>query len=272
MRLVTWNCGGGFHRKFSALRALAPDVAIVQECADLDTLVRKTPGFAPADALWSGDSPNRGLGVFSFGRYRLERAARDDAAITYALAARVSGPCTFNLLALWAHYGKAPVRVGSPGPVLLALARFEDFLIERASIVAGDLNNHVRWDRPGKASNHAATMAAGAALGLVSAYHAFFALEQGAERHHTLYWRNRSRNGPKFHIDYVFVPRTAATLLQRVAIGTYAKWIGTGLSDHAPVIVDFVAGFAVRRTDRANVRTPQHAPISDAVASRIRAH
>ena len=259
MRLVSWNCGGGFHRKFSALRALAPDVAIVQECSDLDTLARKTPGFAPADALWSGGNANRGLGVFSFGRYRLERAARDDPAITYALPARVAGPCSFNLLALWAHYGKAPVRVGSPGPALMALDRFADFLSERASILAGDLNNHVRWDRPGKASNHAAAVAAGAALGLISAYHEFFGLAQGAERHPTLYWRDRARGGPKFHIDYVFVPRRAAGLLQRVAVGSYAKWIGTGLSDHAPVIVDFLPGFGVGRTNRLKPPTADRA-------------
>jgi len=271
MRLVTWNCDGGFHRKFSALRALASDVTIVQECADLYTLVRKAPGFTLTDALWSGGKPNRGFSVFSFGRHRLEGTARDDAAIAYALPTRVSGPCTFNLLALWAHYGKAPVRAGSPGPVLLALARFGDFLIERASIVAGDLNNHVRWDRPGKANNHAATVAAGTALGLVSAYHAFFALEQGAERHHTLCWRDRPHNEPKFHIDYVLVPRTAAGLLQRVAIGAYAKWIGTGLSDHAPVMVDFVPGLP--RAGQCGKRAhPAARAMSAAVALGIRAH
>ena len=259
MRLVSWNCGGGFHRKFSALRALAPDVAIVQECADLDTLARKTPGFAPADALWRGGNPHRGLGVFSFGRYRLKCADRDDPAITYSLPARVAGPCSFNLLALWAHYGMTPVRAGSPGPALLALDRFADFLTERPSILAGDLNNHVRWDRPGKASNHAAAVAVSATLGLVSAYHAFFGLEQGAERHPTLYWRDRSRSGPKYHIDYVFVPRTSVRLLHHVRVGSYAKWIGKGLSDHAPVIVDFLPGFVARRASRLNGFTPHRA-------------
>ena len=111
------------------------------------------------------------------------------------------------------------------------------------SIIAGDLNNHVRWDRPGKASNHSNTLTASAAVDLISAYHAFFKLAQGAERHPTLYWRNRTRTGPTFHIDYVFMPKAAVGLLQRVAIGSYTKWIASGLSDHAPVIVDFFPGF-----------------------------
>lgn len=248
MRLVSWNCGSGFHRKISALSALAPDVAIVQECADLGTLARKAPEFTPTDALWTGRNPDRGLGVFSFGPYRLARAGRDDATITYALPTRVLGPSTFNLVALWSHYGTTPVRVASLGPTLLALRAFSGFLMEHPSIMAGDLNNHVRWDKPGKASNHATTVTASAALGLISAYQAFFGLEQGAERHPTLYWRNRSPTGPTFHIDYVFVPQVATGLLQRVSVGSYAKWIAKGLSDHAPVIVDFLPEFAARLT------------------------
>ncbi len=182
MRIVSWNCGSGFHRKIEALLALAPDVAIVQECADLDTLTRKAPEFAPTGALWTGDNPHRGLGVFSFGRYRLARAGIADASITYAIPARVIGPSAFNLVALWSHYGKSPVTVAEPGPTVRALRTYASFLTKRPSIMAGDLNNHVRWDKPGKASNHAIAMAEIAALGLASAYHAFYRLAQGSEK------------------------------------------------------------------------------------------
>jgi exodeoxyribonuclease-3 len=247
MRIVSWNCGSGFHRKIEALLALAPDVAIVQECADLDTLARKAPGFAPTGALWTGDNPHRGLGVFSFGPYRLARGGIADASITYAIPARVVGPSAFNLVALWSHYGKSPVTVAEPGPTVRALRTYGSLLKKRPSIIAGDLNNHVRWDKPGKASNHANAMAELAALGLASAYHAFHRLAQGSERHPTLYWRDRTRTGPTFHIDYVFVPQVAIGLLRRVAIGSYAKWIATGLSDHAPLIVDLLPEFAAVR-------------------------
>jgi endonuclease/exonuclease/phosphatase family metal-dependent hydrolase len=57
-----------------------------------------------------------------------------------------------------------------------------------------------------------------------------------------------SRTGPTFHIDYVFVPKVTTNLMQRVSVGSYAKWIAKGLSDHAPVIVDFLPGFAARLT------------------------
>ncbi len=189
--------------------------------------------------------------MFSFGRYRLTQADTCAVAITYALPAHVTGPSTFNLVALWSHYGKTPMRVGALGPTLLALRAYARLLVERPSIVAGDLNNHIRWDKPGKASNHANAVVASAALGLVSAYHAFHRLEQGAEPHPTLYWRDRTRTGPTFHIDYVFVPKSATGLLRRVSVGSHAKWIATGLSDHAPLVIDFLPEFASNDQPRA---------------------
>lgn len=38
MRLVTWNCQGGLHRKIAAIEALEPDLAIIQECECPDRL------------------------------------------------------------------------------------------------------------------------------------------------------------------------------------------------------------------------------------------
>jgi len=121
MRIISWNGGSGFHRKIETLLALAPDVAVVQECADLDSLARKAPEFAPTGALWTGDNPHKGLGVFSFGPYRLSRVGAAEAFVTYAIAARVVGPSAFNLVAPWPHYGKSPVTVAEPGPTVRAL-------------------------------------------------------------------------------------------------------------------------------------------------------
>jgi len=100
MRIISWNCGSGCHRKIEALLALAPDVTVVQECADLDSLARKAPEFAPTGALWTGNNPHKGLGVFSFGPYRLSRVGAADTSITYAIPARVVGPVSYTHLTL----------------------------------------------------------------------------------------------------------------------------------------------------------------------------
>jgi hypothetical protein len=64
------------------------------------------------------------------------------------------------------------------------------------------------------------------------------ALPRAGHRHPTFYWRARSPDGPTYHIDYVFVPRTSLGRLRSVTIGSRGDWIATGLSDHVPVIVD----------------------------------
>ena len=240
MRLVAWNCRSGFHRKLEAVRALAPDVAIVAECASLAVLESRAPGLIPSSALWIGDKPNKGLGVFAFGDYRLVRDESYDASIQYAMPVRLEAPdrASVHVLGIWAHYGLSGMRRATLGPTLQALAWYEPFLRARPSIVAGDFNNHVRWDRDGKAWNHANSVAAFERLGFVSAYHVFHGLAQGAEEHPTFYWRTRSADGPTYHIDYAFVPRTCVGALRSVEVGTREEWIASGLSDHAPLTVD----------------------------------
>jgi exodeoxyribonuclease-3 len=243
MRLVAWNCRSGLHRKLDVLASLAPDVAIVPESASLDILTRKAPGLVPTSAAWVGANHHKGLAVFAFGEYQVAQYNRYDASIGYALPVRVDGPSTFHLVGLWAHYGLTPMRIAVPGPTLQALTAYREFLLARPSSVAGDFNNHQRWDKPGKASNHVNTLAACAQLGLVSAYHAFHGLEHGAERDPTFYWRTRSADCPTFHIDYAFVPADSLCFLRSVSVGSREAWIGPGLSDHAPLIVDFDPAF-----------------------------
>jgi hypothetical protein len=137
VRIVSWNCGSD------------PDVAIVQECANLEMLARKAPEFAPTNAFWTGDNPHRGLAVFSFGQSRLCRG--DDASNTYALRVSVAGPHALNLVALWSHYGRSPMRVGAPGPTLLALRAYARFLNERPAIMRATstiTSAGTSWARP----------------------------------------------------------------------------------------------------------------------------
>ena len=242
MRVVSWNCRSGFHRKIESLATLAPDVAIVSECANLEILANKAPGLKPTSALWVGTNPHKGLAVFSFGRHQLQREDEYDPSIQYALPVRVEGPGKWHVLALWAHHGLSGRTMSTRGPTLQALTVYERFLRTRPSIVAGDLNNHIRWDKPGKQWNHANALAAFAGLGLVSAYHAFLGVEQGAEQHPTFYWRTRSEDGPTYHIDYVFVPQDSVSQLNSVVVGSRSEWIASGLSDHAPLIVDLDSG------------------------------
>jgi exodeoxyribonuclease-3 len=122
------------------------------------------------------------------------------------------------------------------------LRDYHRFLAAGTTVVAGDFNNHVRWDKPGRLNNHQLAVDDLARLQLASAYHLFHGSGQGGERHPTLYWRDRREDGPTYHIDYCFVPTAWAGRLGEVRLGGFAEWVGARLSDHVPLIVDVAPG------------------------------
>jgi hypothetical protein len=95
---------------FSSLRnqssflliALAPDIAIIAECANV-TLVRgKAPRFLPTSAVWIGDNQHKGLSVFTFGPFTAKQSKIYKDRFAYILPIRIDGPAPFSLLAVWA--------------------------------------------------------------------------------------------------------------------------------------------------------------------------
>jgi hypothetical protein len=74
VRIVTWNCNMALHDKHEHLLALAPDIAILPECASIEIMREKAPDFLPSSSIWIGDNQHKGLGVFTFGAYRGERS------------------------------------------------------------------------------------------------------------------------------------------------------------------------------------------------------
>lgn len=228
------------HDKLSALAELMPDVAVVPECANQATLRSKAPLFVPPSVVWVGDNPNKGLGVFAFGDYRVSLDPCYDASIRWIAPVRVEGPVSFHLLAVWAIHSREPgeTRKDVVGPVLTALDRYSEFLTAAPLIVIGDFNNHVQWDEPGKANNHANAVARFQQLGLFSAYHHSRAVAQGAESEPTHYWRDRTKDGPTFHIDHCFLPMAWQANLSRFDVGKFDDWTGKGYSDHVPLIAE----------------------------------
>ena len=118
-----------------------------------------------------------------------------------------------------------------------ALTLYCELLDDRSTVVAGDLNNNVFWDVGERGSNFSNVVQAAAALDLVSAYHQPRSVEFGAEPDPTLYWQTRTRDGRSYHIDYCFLPRAWLPYVT-VEVGTFDEWVGSGLSDHVPLVVD----------------------------------
>jgi exodeoxyribonuclease III len=228
------------HRKFDTLLRLRPDVAIICECAEPQRLAAFGRfGNVSGDPVWIGDNRNKGLAVFTFNGYAARLADPFYPTLRHVAPIHITGPAQYNLLAVWAQNGSGGVsRKHQSGPLRRALTKYRAFLTERPSIVAGDFNNNVFWHRHGWRINHVNAVASLEKLGLVSAYHELRGEPQGSESVPTLYWRDRKKDGPTYHIDYVFLPSQLLARVRELTVGTYEDWCAMGLSDHVPVLVD----------------------------------
>jgi exodeoxyribonuclease III len=241
MRLVIWNCNMAFDRKFEALVKLRPDIAIVSECANPDILKLKAPRFTPTDCVWVGENKHKGLSIFAFNGFKLEQTPDYDNSLKYIVPVEVSGPCHFSLLAVWAFVGSAHISGRHDvGAVNKAITHYQHRLSAGNTIMAGDFNNHVKWDKRGNPRNFADIAERLKALGMGSVYHQAKRLNFGEETDHTHYWRDRKEFSPfNCHIDYIFAPTPWLYPTPDFHIGNYADWCGTGLSDHVPLVLEF---------------------------------
>lgn len=241
MRIVAWNCNMALERKVDALLALAPDIAVVSECAEPARLRgRSRSSWLEGEPVWVGRNPHKGLAVLAFNGYTARLADAYHSSLHYVAPVHIEGPDKCNLLAVWAQNGSAGgVRKNRTGPLRRGLVRYKGFLSEAPAVIAGDLNSNTVWDKPGWRNNHSTKVKIlEESFDLVSAYHAVRGEAHGKESEPTLYWRDRTKDGPTYHIDYVFLPRPWISKIRHLSVGSFETWCGTGLSDHVPVVVD----------------------------------
>lgn len=239
MRIVVWNCNMAFHRKAERLWALQPDIAVVPECADISTLQRQGLSLDTGRSVWVGHNRNKGLAVFAGENTSLRINPDYDPANRIIAPIEIGGPRRINVLAVWSSSDRdLPIAARGEGPILRALRAYQAFTCSAPLVVAGDFNHNVRWDRPGRANNHAHVVSLLEQMGLTSIYHAHRNVQQGREQEPTIYWRDRKADGPSYHIDYVFIPKAWLPRVMSVTLGQFDEWVATGLSDHVPLIVD----------------------------------
>lgn len=224
MRIVTWNCcRGKFAAKTPFLRALAPDVAVIQECA--------RPGDDSPDVRWIGDNPHQGVAVLTSNGYAAEPITVAEMPTKWFAPFRITGPEEFTLVAVWA----LPDRGSYSRAVCLGLDALADLIRGGPTVVTGDFNANPVFDRKRRDWTYATIEARLHALDLASAYHAFHAEAPGEESRATYY--HTWRRDLAYHLDYCFVPRAWLPRIHRVDIGGFEEW--KGRSDHRPVVVDF---------------------------------
>ncbi len=71
MKIVSWNCNGGFRKKTDYVDEIDADILIIQECENPKPSTKAYLQWA-GDYLWVGENKNRGLGIFSRNGNRIQ--------------------------------------------------------------------------------------------------------------------------------------------------------------------------------------------------------
>jgi len=235
MKIITWNCNMAFRKKADFILAHKPDILIVPECEHPDKLKFNNDTPKPNDILWFGMNQNKGLGIFSYSKFKfnLLKSHNPDLRIIIPISV-TDGKYDFTLYAIWANNPDDPDGQYIE-QVWKAIQHYDDHLTNKKTVLIGDFNSNTIWDRKHKESNHSNVVKFLENKGIFSSYHLFHKQVQGQEMHPTLYMY-RHQDKP-YHIDYCFVSKDIARKIKSVEIGDFNFW--SKHSDHVPVIVTF---------------------------------
>lgn len=234
MKIITWNCNMAFRKKADFILAHKPDILIVPECEHPDKLKFNTDTPKPTDILWFGMNRNKGIGIFSYTKFKFKLLNTHNPNLRMIIPIGVTGgKYDFTLYAIWAN------NPGDPDgqyieQVWKAIQHYDQDL-NNTTILIGDFNSNSIWDRKHRESNHSNVVKFLESKDIFSSYHLFHKQIQGKEKHPTLYMY-RHQDKP-YHIDYCFVSKDIARKIKSVEIGDFDFW--SKHSDHVPVIVTF---------------------------------
>ena len=74
MKIISWNCNGGFRNNFQALEKFNADIWIIQESESPDYLKEKNIFIPANNHLWCGAKAFKGMSIFSFHGFTLRMA------------------------------------------------------------------------------------------------------------------------------------------------------------------------------------------------------
>jgi len=234
LRIVSWNCLGAYRNKAHLIEALNPDIAVIQECEPEEKLRRNGGLLSQRPIVWHADpGAKKGVAVIAYGDYELAIDECHDVSIKYVLPVRVTGPQTFNLLAVWTKEN-GPKREWYAGQAYRAVQSYERLLAEGPAVIAGDFNHNPGSNGLTGGHPFAKAVVALQEHGMTSAYHYAHKRPIGAERHAT----HHNSMGGRAHVDYCFVPNGWLPFMRAAVVDGDKVW-REAPSDHLPLIVDF---------------------------------
>ncbi|RYF46258.1 MAG: endonuclease/exonuclease/phosphatase family protein, partial [Cytophagaceae bacterium] len=143
--------------------------------------------FSPGDFLWFGANKSKGLGVFSFGKYRLRVLEIYNPAFRTVVPIKVTGgEIEFNLFAVCAN--NPDDKDGQyVQQVWKAVNFYSELLTNEPAVLAGDFNSNSIWDKKRRTDNHSDVVRILQDKGIASTYHSHFRQKHGEELTYTFY-------------------------------------------------------------------------------------
>ena len=222
MKIVSWNCQGAFRKKYHILfERLVADVYIIQECEQPDNIVEKDfqTMVENFNYKWIGNDRRKGLAVFSRVPITFEEYPSHD--LDYFI------PFVIDNRRYFAVSAKAPY-IGA----MLTYFSVYEVLLDSSTVIIGDFNSNVIWDKKHGYRNHSLLNERLEKLGLVSIYHNIFRERHGEETLPTFFMSRHLDN--TYHIDYAYA---SPNLVEDIIIGEPSKWLA--YSDHVPLTLTF---------------------------------
>jgi hypothetical protein len=229
LRILSWNCAGHIARKTAAMTNAKPDILVLSE-AEEDAA--EYFGAAVTGSAWRGRLGHRGVSVIAFNGWSIEPSNVDVPERLFLPVIARKDEARLNFIGACVQKTTDYV-----SPTLTALEHLADVICDAPTILTGDFNQSVVFDkRRGPARKFATVVDRISELGLRSAWHSFTGEEMGAESKPTLYsqWRDHPRS--RFHIDYTFVSEEFEVV--DVEIGSFQAFTAPKISDHVPLKLD----------------------------------
>lgn len=223
-----------FRKKAEFILAEQPDILIVPECENKERLDFGLYTKQPNDIFWYGDLPTKGIGVFTYGDFKIKLLDIHNPDFKYVLSLSVyNDKINLTVFAVWTQ--KPFYNDNYTEQIWNAVHHYTDLLNRENIIIAGDFNTNTIFDKPNRIANHSNLIDFLKSKNIISTYHYFHNQVQGQEKDPTLFMQ-RKKDRP-FHIDFCFASTSLIDKLINVEIGSYEAW--TKHSDHKPLMVTF---------------------------------
>ena len=235
MKIVSWNCNMAFRKKYEVIQSFNPDIAIIQECEDKICFQEYKEKIKYHDIYWYGMNKNKGLGVLTFGKYKIN-ILNHNKDYKYIIPFEISdGASSITLIAVWTQMVNKDIYESYVVQAARSIVFYDKLLNSNKVIYIGDFNSNAIWDHESsKGYTHSQMVQLFLKKDIHSLYHIMKNEDHGKETIPTLYL-HRNKNKP-YHVDYCFCKNEIIKKVRSFEIGMYEKFILQ--SDHMPLYID----------------------------------